>query len=167
MSPVTIKEFVPQDRPEEKSKLLPVFLEIWNAPENLMYLSPTLLPFEPDVVESWLQHHKEHGGRYFCALDDLGEILGVLVVKVNSLDGFEIYGVGVLPHRKGEGLGRLLVKHAVEVAIFLGFKDVRALVFADNAAMLCLLVRLGFISTAMQYHMRSDGADAVVLKTYL
>jgi len=167
MKPIHIKELAPQERPEEKNRLLPVFLEIWNAPENLKYLSPTLLPFESDVVLLWLENHKEQGGRYFCALNDLGRILGVLVVKVNPLVGFEIYGVGVLPHRKGEGIGRRLVEHAVQVATLLHFKALRALVFADNAAMLCLLLTSGFVPTGMHYHMRADGADAVAFTKYV
>ncbi|VVS91446.1 GNAT family N-acetyltransferase [Desulfoluna spongiiphila] len=167
MKPIHIKEFVPQERAEEKIKLLPVFLAIWNAPENLSFLSPTLLPFEPEMVGVWLDNHREQGGRYFCALNDQGEILGVLVAKVSPLDGFEIYGVGVFPHRKGEGIGRRLVEYAVQVARSLHFKALRALVFADNTAMLCLLLTSGFVPTGMHYHVRADGADAVVLTTYV
>ena len=74
MLSIKIKEFVPEDRVEEKNKLLPVFLEIWNAPENLKYLSLTLTPFEPELVQIWLENHKEQGGRYFCALDDQEDI---------------------------------------------------------------------------------------------
>ena len=84
-----------------------------------------------------------------------------------TLDGFEIYGVGVRPKLKGKGIGRKLIEHAIHVAESLGFKDLNAMVFADNAVMLCLLLTIGFIPTGMEYHKRSDGADAVHLKKYL
>ena len=167
MQSIRIKEFVPEDSIEDKHALLPVFLEIWNAPENLKYLSFTLKPFEQELAEFWLDNHKAQGGRYFCALNEHDEILGVLVAKVNSLEGFEIYGVGVLPKHKGKGIGRELITHAVHLAESTGFKDIYALVFADNSVMLRLLLSLGFIPVRMEYHKRSDGADALLLKRYL
>ena len=163
---VSIKEFIPEDRVSDKDALLSAFMEIWNAPDNLKYLSLTLNPFEPEIVNYWLENHKEQGGRYFCALNNHDEILGILVVKVNSVTGFEVFGVGVLPELKRQGVGRELLNYAVGVAEKIGFKDINALVFADNAVMLRLLLSLGFIPTGMEYHKRSDGADAVRLKKY-
>ena len=162
-----IREFIPEDRTEDKEALLPVFLKIWNAPENLKFLSTTLIPFEPEVVQVWLENHKEQGGRYFCALDEHNNILGVMVIKENPLEGFEIYGLGVLPEKKGNGVGRKLVEHAAVTAEKRGFKDLNALVFADNTAMLCLLLNSGYIPVNMEYHKRSDGADAVRLKKHI
>jgi ribosomal protein S18 acetylase RimI-like enzyme len=167
MQTFSIKEFIPEDRVDDKKALLPAFLEIWNAPENLKYLSFTLKPFEPEIVGFWLDNHKEQGGRYFCALNNNNEILGISVVKVSPIDGFEIYGIGVKPELKEHGIGSELIKHAIGVAENVGFKLVDALVFADNAAMLRLLLSLGFIPTGMEYHKRSDGADIVHLKRYL
>jgi len=167
MLSIRIKELIPEENVDDKKSLLPVFLEIWNTPENLKYLSSTMLPFEPELVETWLQNHKDQGGRYFCALDKNDEILGIMVIKVNPLDGFEIYGVGVLSEQKGNGIGRQLIEYAIDTAASLGFKDLHTLVFADNTAMLCLLLTLGFLPVTMEYHKRSDGADAVHLKKYL
>ncbi len=134
---------MPEDKIEDKAALLPVFLKIWNAPENLKYLSQTLIPFAPELVQVWLENHKKQGGRYFCALDEKNSILGVMVVKENLVEGFEIYGLGVLPEHKGNGVGRILVEHAAVIAADRGFKDINALVFADNTAMLCLLLTSG------------------------
>jgi len=163
MSSVRIKEFIPQDNAAEKEALLPIFLKIWNAPENLKYLSPTLIPVESNLVQAWLDSHKDQGGRYFCALDGRGDILGIMVIKANPLDGFEIYGIGVLPKQKGTGIGRVLVEYASITAKSLGFRNIKALVFADNTAMLCLLLTSGFIPVAMEYHKRADGTDAILL----
>jgi ribosomal protein S18 acetylase RimI-like enzyme len=164
MSSVKIREFFPEDNAEDKKALLPSFLKIWNAPENLKYLSSTLIPFKPELVKIWLENHKDQGGRYFCALDNHDNILGIMVVKENPVDGFEIYGLGILPEQKGNGIGRNLVEHAVETSDNLGFRDIKALVFADNTVMLCILLTSGFIPIAMQHHKRSDGTDAVLLK---
>jgi len=167
MQPVIIKEFIPEDRADDKDALLPAFLEIWNSSENLKFLSLTLKPFEPETVNYWLENHKEQSGRYFCAIDSHEKILGILVIKVNSVTGFEIFGVGVFPGLKRQGIGRELLNHAVDIAEELGFKDINAMVFADNVAMLRLLLSLGFIPTSMEHHKRSDGADTVHLKRYL
>ena len=163
MSSVKIKEFVPQDNAKDKSALLPAFLKIWNAPENLKYLSSTMIPFESSLVLTWLENHKDQGGRYFCALDKHDNILGIMVIKANPVDGFEVYGLGILPEQKGNGIGRALIEHAAATAKSLGFKAIKALVFSDNIAMLCLLLTLGYIPVAMEYHKRSDGTDAVLL----
>ena len=94
MIALNIKEFIPEDRVGDKNTLLPAFLKIWNSPENLKYLSFTLKPFEPEIVSFWFDNHKEQGGQYFCALGQNNEILGISVIKVNPIEGFEIYGVG-------------------------------------------------------------------------
>ncbi|WP_370257850.1 GNAT family N-acetyltransferase [Marinobacter nauticus] len=167
MSAVRISEFVPQDNVEEKKALLPVFLNIWNTPDNLKYLSQTLIPLATETVQTWFEEHRHQGGRYFCALDERNSIVGVMVVKENPVTGFEIYGLGVLPERKGEGIGRMLVKHAAIIANADGFTDIKALVFTDNKVMLCLLISLGYTPISIDHHIRSDGADAVWLQCSL
>lgn len=167
MQPIRVREWVPEDVAEDRAALLPVFLKIWNAPENFKYLSQTLIPFAPEQVQVWLENHKQQGGRYFCALDGQDNILGVLVVKDDPVEGFKIYGLGVLPEQKGRGVGRALVEHASIVAKERGFKDIKGLVFADNTAMLCLLLTSGYRPVSMEHCKRSDGADAVWLKRFI
>ena len=167
MNRLKVREFIPEDELDDKKALLPVFLKIWNAPENLKYLSQTMIPFVPELVQQWLENHKAQGGRYFCAMDEQNYILGIMVIKENPVEGFEIYGLGVLPEQKGKGVGRLLVEHATSIAEEDGFKDINALVFADNTAMLCLLLTSGYTPISMEYHKRSDGTDTVNLKKYI
>ena len=167
MQSIKVREFVPEDNSDEKTALLPVFLEIWNAPENLKYLSQTSIPVAPELVQVWLENHKQQGGRYFCALGEQNSILGVMIVKENPIEGFEIYGLGVLPEEKGQGIGRMLVEHAAFAAEDRGFRDINTLVFADNTAMLCLLLTSGYKPVSMEHHKRSDGTDTVRLKKHI
>ena len=167
MNSVTIREFIPADSADDKNTLLSAFLETWNATENLQYLSFTLKPFGEDTVRTWLGTHKEQGVRYFCAVREEGDILGIVVVKDNPVDGFELYGVGVRPDFQRKGIGRKLIEHVIHLAETLGFKDVGSSVFADNAVMLRLLISFHFVLVGMEYHKRADGADIVHMKLYL
>lgn len=57
MKNVSIREFVPQDRVDDREDLLTAFLDIWNTSENLKFLSYTLKPFEPEMVRFWFENH--------------------------------------------------------------------------------------------------------------
>ena len=164
---MNIREFIPEDSADDKNAVFPAFLEIWNAPENLKYLSFTLKLFDQETVNIWLDNHKEQGVRYFGAVNKVGRILGIAVIKVNPIVGFEIYGVGVRPEFKRQGIGGKLIEHTICTASKLSYKAIDAVVFADNTAMLRLLLSLNFIPIGMDYHKRSDGADTVHLKRYL
>lgn len=45
MNEVVVLEYVPEDNIEATDFLVPAFLEIWNAQENLKFLSFTQKPF--------------------------------------------------------------------------------------------------------------------------
>lgn len=167
MRNISIREFVPQDRVDDREALLTAFLDIWNTSENLKFLSYTLKPFEPEMVRFWLENHKEQGGRYFCATGEDGEIFGISIVKVSGIDGFELYGTGVRPELKRQGIGCQLVAYSVNEAKNLDFNAVDVAVFADNVPMLRLLLSLGFVPVNMDFRKRADGADVVYLKRYL
>ncbi len=167
MLKISIREFMPEDSIEDKDRLLPVFLEIWNAADNLKFLSFSMKPFEAEIVNFWLENHKEQGGRYFCAVDEGGDIVGVAVVKINPIEGFELYGLGVRPEFTSRGIGRKLIEYTVTQAMKFDFKAVDASVFADNSTMLRLLLSLDFVPANMDFHKRADGADIVHMKRFL
>jgi len=112
---MNIRELIPEDSAVDKNAILTASLEIWNVPDNLKYLSFTLKPFDQKTVNAWFENHKKQGIRYFCA-QDKDEILGITIVKVNPIAGFEIYGVGVRPEFKRQGIGRKLIEHAISIA---------------------------------------------------
>jgi ribosomal protein S18 acetylase RimI-like enzyme len=167
MGEVMIRELVSQENPEEFDLLFPAYLAIGNDPENLRYLSFTQKPFEEDTVGFWLSNHLDHGGHYYAAMESRSRISGVLVIRINPIEGFEIYGIGVRPDAKGRGVGTALLQHATGIAAAQGFKAIDALVFADNVPMLRLLLSLSYIPVRIDPHRRSDGADLVALKRYL
>jgi len=156
-----IREFIPGDSTDDRNALLLAYLEIWNTPENLKYLSLTLKPFDQDTADIRPDDYRDRGVRFYCATDKDGRILGIAIIKVNPIGGFEIYGVGVRPDSKGQGVGSELIQHAICVASELEYKAIDAIVVADNTVMLRLLLSFGFLPVGMDYHKRSDGADIV------
>lgn len=163
MDRLEVREFVPQESREDLELLLPAYLDIWNEPENLKFLSFTLKPFEEGIVRGWLSRHLSGNVRYFAALEG-GMVSGMAAVRADPVEGFEIIGMGVRRGRKGRGIGASLVRHAVDVASSEGFGAVDAWVFADNPAMLRLLLSLSFVPVAMDHNRRADNADMVRMR---
>ena len=167
MDQLEILEFVPQTKEEDMNRLLPAFLGIWNDPQNLKFLSFTLRPFEEETVRSWFSMHLSSGGRYFCAVDRDGNILGISAYRLDPINGVEALGVGVLPSSKRQGIGTMLTRNLLRQAKTDGFLSIDVKVFADNVIMLRLLLGLGFIPTRMEHSKRADGADLVFLRKTL
>lgn len=158
-----VREFTPQQVPTDLSQLVPAFLEIWNAPENLKYLSLSLRPFEEVLVRGWFNDHLSSGVRYFAALDERDEILGISVLRSDPVGMLELFALGVRPSFQRRGIGSQLISHSLENARSQGFACTEASVFADNVRILRLLLSLGFLPVRIDHHRRADGADLVVL----
>jgi ribosomal protein S18 acetylase RimI-like enzyme len=158
-----VREFTPQRVPADFARLVPAFLEIWNAPENLKYLSLSLRPFEEPIVQGWFKDHLAAGVRYFAALGERDEILGISVLRSDPVGMHELFAVGVRPGLQRRGIGSQLVSHSLGTARSEGFACTEASVFADNVRMLRLLLSLGFVPVRIDHHRRADGADLVVL----
>ena len=62
---------------------------------------------------------------------------------------------------------RQLVEHAVSLDTRLGFKTVDVAVFADNAAMLYLLLTFSLVPVPMTHLVRPDASDVVYMNTFL
>lgn len=164
---MVIREFTPGSNRLDLEQLLPAFLAIWNAPDNLRFLSFSLRPFAPELVRGWFEQHVAGGGRYFAAMDESGTITGIIVVRTDPIGMFELFAMAVHPEAQRRGIGRQLVACAVDVARSQGFRCVEGAVFADNARMLRLLLSLGFRPVRMEHHRRADGGDLVVLRALL
>ena len=167
MTDIDIRECHPQTSAADRDRLLPAFLSIWNHPEHLSFLSPSLRPFEEAQLRAWFATHLDQGGRYFVATDGNARIVGISLLKSDPVVGFEVMGLGVAPDAKRRGIGRRLLANAERLAADDGHHAVQVAVFADNAAMLCLLLTAGYIPIRLDAHVRADMADMVVLRKRL
>lgn len=160
-------EMTPQNNKDDFNRLLPAFLSIWNNPENLNYLSLTFQHIQKETVSDWFSNHIDRNTRYCVAVDEHREILGLSAMKANSIEGFEIIGLGVQPKAKRQGVGSSLITHAIHLAIDLGYKAVDCRVLANNINMLRILLKLEFLPVQISYHARVDGVDLIQMKKYL
>lgn len=159
---VEIREIHGQSSQEDKAAFVTAYLDIWNAPENLRYLSFTGCPFQQEMVANWVNALTEQTAiRYRIAV--LAEqIVGISVLQHHVLTGFELLGLGVRPDVKRQGIGTQLVTDCIMCAH--DFRAINAVVFADNAPMLLLLIRQGFLPVMMKHEFRYDGVDTLVLR---
>ena len=167
MANFIIREYFPAEDNEQLEQLLSSYLEIWNHPENLPYLSLTQVPFDEQTVREWFLAHRDVGVHYFAALDNDDSILGIAVVRVNPVIGIELGGIGVRVGHKGQGIGGALIKTVLEKASSDGFRAVDVRVFTVNVWMLRLLLGMGFIPVRMEHPRGSGGEDLLHLKYYL
>ena len=167
MSEHKIIELIPQNNEEDYNLILPAFLKIWNNPKNHKFLSFTLQPFTKEMASYWFKHHLDQGGRYFAVIDEKRTILGLLVIKINQIETFEISGLGVQPEFKRKGIGSSLIKHAIDLASDQNFQAVDAGLFTDNINMMRILLSFNFMPIRLNHHARADGMDLLYMKKYL
>jgi ribosomal protein S18 acetylase RimI-like enzyme len=167
MDGFVIREFIPEQNSEESARLLPAFLRIWNAPENLPFVSRTMCPCTDCQVRDWLERHLERGVRYFAVLDADGEIRAILMTRADHCTGFEFLNLGVQPDYKRQGIGRMMVRHTMHMAAQEGYQAVEGDIFADDIPMLRLALELGFIPVRMEHGARADGMAMVRMKRKL
>jgi ribosomal protein S18 acetylase RimI-like enzyme len=164
---MVVREFSPASERGDFEQLLPAFLAIWNAPENLRFLSFSLRPFAPELVRGWFEQHMSAGVRYFATVNESGAVTGISVIRADPIATFELFAMAVRPEAQGQGIGHRLVAHALELARSTGFRCVEGAVFADNARMLRLLLSFDFRPVRIEHHRRADGADLVIMHKLL
>ena len=164
---MTIRELEPGTNRKDLETVVPAYLEFWNHPESLEYLSLTGRPFEEKQVRVWCAAHCTDGIRYFGAFSQAEALEGLLLTKQNPVEGFGLFSLGVRHECKRKGLGRRLVRHAVDVARHDTYRSVDVHVYAENAAMLCLVLNEGFVPVRMDHRRGPSGQDLVHLRRYL
>ncbi len=94
--------------------------------------------------------------------DHRGEMLGYLLAH-EILAEAELLNVAVLPDRRGEGLGRMLLedwhKHLIERGTERSFLEVRV----GNRAAIGLYRRMGYQELGLRRRYYADGEDALVM----
>jgi ribosomal protein S18 acetylase RimI-like enzyme len=101
------------------------------------------------------------GGVHLVAVDGAGTVVGWCDVKRGTADGSPHagrLGIGMLPEVRGRGLGRRLMKAAIEAARRQGMRRVDLAVFAANTRAIALYESLGFVREGIEPRVRKlDG----------
>nr|CRH05669.1 Protein of unknown function [Candidatus Magnetococcus massalia] len=159
-----IIHWLPKEQPERGEAIHATYMAIWNAPENLRFLSRTGKPFTEAQVWLWLEQHDSQGGAFIYAWDaSKQEVIGVAISMLDAMHGASLLGIGVLPTHRNQGVGQGLIDATLIHATKKEFHQLEAEVFCDNPEMLRLLLKLNFTPVEMRYHQRYDGTDSLRL----
>lgn len=106
-----------------------------------------------------------HGARGAVARTS-GEVFGVVIVQVVAPEA-EILQVAVAPERRGEGMGRRLLRTGLALAASAGALEAFLEVRPGNALALALYESEGFSQAGRRRAYYSDGEDALILRRTL
>ncbi len=161
---VEIKEISYKSSDLDKESFIRAYIEIFNSPNNLKNLSFTGISFNYDLVKSWVGFLNENSEiKYRIAIIDQ-KIVGICVLNVSVLSGFEIMGLGVHPEYKRKKIGTELVNDSIKLSE--NYNSIDAIVFTDNKPMLLLMIKNDFIPVIMKNEFRYDGTNTILLKRY-
>jgi len=157
---------VKQVTDEKVEQFVDAYYRLFNDEKNLLYLSFSNIPFSKELIQNWVKESALSGVEYYTAGEN-DQIEGILVIRFNTIESFEILALVVDSSKRRFGIGSLLVKTAIEKAKEKGFKAVDIAVFADNKKMLSLVIKNDFKPVKIEYHKRFDGEDVVILRRTL
>jgi len=84
-----------------------------------------------------------------------GEVAGILEMEVRP-DHLWIENVAIAPAWQGQGLGRALLGHAVDVARERGMSEIRLLTNERYTANIAMYERYGYVETHREPHLGTD-----------
>lgn len=151
---------------EDFSKLSDAYSKLLNNENNLLFLSLSNIPFDSHTISAFLKNARAEEVEYYAATSPGNEIIGISTFKSDSVKIYEIIGIVVDVNYQNRGIGKALINKGIEIAREKGFKAVDISVFADNKAMLILLIKMDFKPIKIEYHARFDGEDIIHLKRY-
>lgn len=96
-----------------------------------------------ELVEEYVQR-----GQCYLAEED-GEVIGVYVLLPTRPQTVEIVNVAVAEAHQGRGIGKQLVKHAIQTAIAQGYKTVEIGTGNSSIGQLALYQKCGFRITGI------------------
>lgn len=163
---IRIEQYNPSDK-SSADKFVEPFVTLFNQKDNLKFLSFTHKQFTKSWVQNRLAHTNESGIEYYVAIKDADTIIGILTVRSNPTESFEITSLVVDSQFRGLGIGKQFIATAIQKAREKGFIAIDVAVFADNKTMLSLMIKYDFKPIKIEYHKRFDGEDMVCLKKYL
>jgi ribosomal protein S18 acetylase RimI-like enzyme len=158
-----IRLLQPLDCKLDFDKLTNSFCRLLDNNESFKFLSYSLIKFDKETIEGFTEKHKENGIDYILYEKD-GLFKGILSVKRNPFQGFELFSLIVDKDNQKEGVGQSLINECVDMALKEKYKCIDTLVFSDNKNMLRLLIKNDFRPIELQNHARADGMDLVKLR---
>jgi ribosomal protein S18 acetylase RimI-like enzyme len=161
-----IRRIQPLENIADFNKLTACFERILNEKSSFRFLSYSLIIPQKDTIEIMTKKHKENGIEYIVhEQDDL--FTGIMAVKRNPFQGFELFLLAVVTTVRQKGIGQSLIEECLVMAKEEGYNCMDTFVFADNKNMLRLLIKNDYLPVGMQYHQRADGMDLLKLRKYL
>ncbi len=148
------------------SKLEDAYFNLFNENENLKFLSLCDLPFDSNTISAFLKNASAEEVEYYVAISVDNNIVGISIFESDLIKGFQVIGIVVDYNYRYKGIGKALINKGIEFAHEKGFKAIDISVFADNKAMLILLIKMDFKITKIEYHARYDGEDLIHLKRH-
>ena len=164
---INIIRYDPNLDQEQFFKLVDAYLKLFNEKESLKFLSKSNLPFDSYTISTFLKNAPSEEVEYYVAISPDKDIIGISAFESDLIKGFEVIGAVVDKNYRFKGIGMALISKGIKVAKEKGFKAVDISVFADNKAMLILLIKMDFKPVKIENHARFDGEDLIHLKRYL
>ena len=109
----------------------------------------------------------EDGSFKYGYVEENNKIVGIVILLADSLNGFELLGLGVIEEAKKHGVGAFLLENSKKKAKILGYQAIEAAVFLDNKNMLRLLLKHDFMPYSVENGKRYDGMGIMKLKCSL
>lgn len=164
--PINIIRCYPRNQ-RHFSKLEDAYSKLFNENENLRFLSLSNVPFDLNTISAFLKNSSAEEVAYYVAVSPDNYIIGISTFEFDLIKGFQVIGIVIDNDYRYKGIGRVLIDKGIGIAQEKGFKAVDISVFADNKAMLILLIKMDFKIIKIDYHARFDGEDLIYLKRYL
>lgn len=143
---MTIRDAVPED--------LPAMLEIERAEFPGSAWSEEQFRDELDRIPD---------SRWYAVAEDHGRVIGYVGLYLSAPDA-DVQTIAVAPSHQGQGLGRALLRAAVDTAWHRGCTRLFLEVRADNEAALALYAACGFVRMGRRPRYYPDGADAITMR---
>lgn len=106
-----------------------------------------------DAVRAFVRDNIERGNLQFVAVSDTGEVVGWsdVVPMIRPAQAHRgVFGVGLLPDYRGQGLGTELTRVAVEAGRAFGLKRIELTVRESNAGAISIYKKAGFEVEGLQ-----------------
>ena len=161
-----IRLIKPLNNKSDFDKLTDTLFKYLDNKEYFKFLSYSLISFDKETIDELTKKHKENGIDYIVSETD-GILEGILAVKRNIFQGFELFLLVVNKDKQKIGLGQNLINECTNIALKENYKCIDSFVFVDNKNMLRLLIKNDFRPIDMQFNSRADGMDLIKLRKYI